>query len=146
MKINLQLFARAQSWNWELSFDGNVIPIQKLGELSEGGEEGRLEVVDGSRKYMIGDQIFGIGEIETSVLVKNKNERREFDLMNDFAKSSRTRDVFAIGRDKQGFAQMTYLLSNCGLAKGKKSGFDRKSKTEEVHTFFLMPEDVEEIR
>ena len=144
-QINLQLHARAQSWNWELVIDGETVNIQTLGELSEGGEEGRIEVVDGSRKYRIGDQIFDIGEIATSVLIKNKTERREFDILNNFAKSAKPRDVFAVGRDKEGNAQMTYLLSNCSLARAKKSAFDRKSKTEEIANFVLMPEDVEEV-
>lgn len=145
MKFNLQLFARAQSWNWELDLGGGeIVFIQTLGEISEGGQEGRIEVVDGSKKYRIGDQIYDIGEIETSVLIKNKIERRDYDLMNAFSKA-RPKDIFAIGRDSQGVPQMTYLLSNCGCAKGTKGAFDRKSKAEETHKFVLMPEDVKEV-
>jgi len=142
--ILLQLFARAQSWNAELKIDSDTIFPQSVGEMSEGGEEGRLDVVDGDRKYKIGDQIFDIGEIPISILVKNKTERREFDTLNNFSKG-KPRDVYLIYRDSQGTPQLTYLLSNCGCQKGKKNAFDRKSKAEDSHTFVLTPEDVKEI-
>lgn len=147
MKLDLQLFVgRAQAWNWELSI-GAAIPInvQKLGEFSAGGEEGRIEVVDGSKKYKIGDQIYSVDEVETSILVKNKGERPEYDAMIEYAQSSKPRDIFAIARDGEGNVQMTYLFSNCRLAKGKKSAFDRKGKAEETHTFFLLPSDIDEV-
>lgn len=145
-KIDLQLFARAQAWNWEVDLGGGqIIPVQKLGEFSEGGEEGRIEVVDGNKRYKIGDQIYMIDEIETSILVKNKGERFEYEAMKSFSESSIPRDVFAIARDGEGNPQMTYLFKNTRLARGKKSAFDRKSKTEELHTYFLLPEDIKEI-
>ncbi len=142
-QIELQLFARAQSWNVELKIGADVVYVQTLGEVSE-GEEGRIEVTDGNRKYRIGDQIFDVGEIAVSVLVKNKNENREHDVMEAFAKGA-PRDVFAIWRDSQGVAQLTYLLANCGLQRGRKNAFDRKSKAEDTHTYTLTPEDVRKI-
>ncbi len=141
--INLQLFARAQSWNTELKIGADTVYVQTASEVSE-GEEGRIDVVDGDRKYKIGDQIFDVGEISVTILMKNKNERRDYDLLNDFSKG-RPQDVFMIFRDSQGVPQLTYLLSNCGCHRGKKNAFDRKSKAEDSHTFILTPEAVKEV-
>lgn len=146
-KINLQLFVgRAQAWNWEIDLGGgSVIPVLKLGEFSEGGEEGRIDVVDGSKKYKIGDQIYQINEIEVTILIKNSSERPEYDAMKLFSEQTKPRDIFVTARDGEGKAQMTFVFTNCRLAKGKKSAFDRESKKQETHTFFLLPDDINEI-
>jgi len=144
IRINLQLFARATSWNAELKIDSETIYPQDVAETSEGGEEERIEVADGDRKYKIGSQIFMIDEIPVTVLMKNKNERREYDVLKEFSKG-KPRDVFLIYRDSQGTPQLTYLLANCGCQRGKKNAFSRKSKSEDTHTFILTPEDVKEI-
>ncbi|TGN20786.1 hypothetical protein [Leptospira idonii] len=141
--IDLQLFARAQSWNAELKIDADTVYVQNISEVSE-GEEGRIDVVDGDRKYKIGDQIFDVGEITATVLMKNKTERRDYDLLNEFAKG-KPKDVFLTFRDSQGVPQLTYLLSNCGCHRGKKNAYDRKSKAEDTHTFILTPEAVKEV-
>jgi hypothetical protein len=142
--LNLQLHARAQSWNWEVNI-GTPINVQKIGEFSKGGEEGSIEVVDGSRRYKIGDQIFGTDEIEISVLVKNANERAEYDALMSYAESSKPRDVYVTGRDGEGVAQMSFIFTNCRLRRGKLNAFDRKSKAEQTHTFFLLPENIEAV-
>ncbi len=135
--------SRAQSYNWELDIDGKTIHVLSLGEFSE-GEEGRIEVADGERKYKIRDQIFNVDEIETTILIKK--DKYEYNIMQNFVKSGEPRDVFAIARDSLGTAQLTYLYKNCDCAFGKKSAFDRKSKTEETKKYFLIPEDIVEIK
>lgn len=147
--------ARATSWNWELeipagvdSGGGSVFPVS-IGEFGE-GEEGRIEVADGDRKYKIRDQIFNIDEIETSILVrKDWNEPgSEFRIMQDWCQSGEVKDVIltarGAGRDPDRQIELQYILLNCELAMGKHSAFDRKSKTEDTKKFFLIPDEVEE--
>lgn len=150
--------ARAVSWNWELQFGGtqggsvtNVVYPTSLGEFSE-GEEGRIDVADGDRKYKIRDQIYSIDEIEIAVLIKN--DRREYDALWNWANSGTTQDAWLVakgaGRDQNSGGggreeRMVFLLTNCQCAMGKKSAFDRQSKTFETRKFFLIPEDIQEI-
>ncbi len=134
--------ARAQSYNWEMEVEGSTVYPLSIGDFSE-GEEGRIEVADGNRTYKIRDQVFSVDEVEVKILVKN--DRIEYDLMQNFVKSGKPRDVFIIGRDAVGTTRMTYLFSNCECTFGKKSGFDRKSKAEETRSYFLIPEDIVEV-
>ena len=148
---------RAVSWNWELQFGGGqgkssvVVYPTSLGEFSE-GEEGRIDVADGDRKYKIRDQIYAIDEIEITVLIKN--DRYEYDALWGWANSGGTQDAWLVakgaGRDVDSGVggreeRMVFLLSQCQCAMGKKSAFDRQSKTFETRKFFLIPEDVQEI-
>jgi len=149
---------RAVSWNWELQFGGtqgdsavSTVYPTSLGEFSE-GEEGRIDVADGDRKYKIRDQIYAIDEIEITVLIKDKRE--EYDALWDWANRGDTQDAWLVakgaGRDTDSGGggrqeRMVFLLSNCQCAMGKKSAFDRQSKTFETRKFFLIPEDIEEV-
>jgi len=148
---------RAVSWNWELQFGGtqgdsavSTVYPTSLGEFSE-GEEGRIDVADGDRKYKIRDQIYAIDEIEITVLIKN--DRYEYDALWGWADSGGTQDAWLVakgaGRDAPGGGgreeRMVFLLSQCQCAMGKKSAFDRQSKTFETRKFFLIPEDIQEI-
>lgn len=145
---------RAVSWNWELHFDdqhSNIIRPTSLGEFGE-GEEGRIEVADGDRKYKIRDQIYAIDEIEITILVKS--DRIEYDLMQAWCTSGETKNVWLVakgaGRDVDSGGSgreevMRFLLGNCQCAMGKKNAFDRQAKTFDTKKYFLIPETVEEI-
>ena len=147
--------ARAVSWNWELHFDNahtSVIYPTSVGEFGE-GEEGRIDVADGDRKYKIRDQIYAINEIEITILIKN--DRREYDLMQEWCMKGATRNMWLVakgaGRDTASGGtgreeKMRFLLGNCQCAMGKKSAFDRQSKTFDSKKYFLIPETVEEVR
>ena len=142
--------ARATSFNWELHISENatdVIYPSSLGEFGE-GEEGRLDVADGDRKYKIRDQIYDIGEVECTILIKD--DFRELTLMDRWASSGLSRPVWLVakgaGKDNVGSGRvttMTYLLTNCQCAMGKKNAFDRQSKTHESKKYFLIPEEIE---
>lgn len=130
--------SRAQSYNWEISIDDETTIYPKtIAEFSE-GEEGRIEVVDGNRKYKISDQIGMVDEVEIDVLIKK--DLAEVKALESL--QSGTRDIFVIGRDGAGNEALAYLFANCGVTKGKKSAFDRSSKAEETMKFFLTPESI----
>lgn len=133
---------RAISLNWEIDIDGKTIYPKSIGEFSP-GEEGRIDVADGDRKYKIRNQIREIGEVQVTILLKK--DRYEYDIMNAFARSGRPRDIFVIGRDAEDKAAFTYRFKNCDCTEGKKSAFDRSSKTEDTLTYFLIPDDIEEM-
>ena len=134
--------ARAVSYNWEIVVDDQTIHPVEIGEFGE-GEEGRIEVADGDRKYKIRDQIFNIDEIETTILLRK--DRYEYDIMQNWCISGETKDVFLIGRDSAKVAQLTFLLTNTDCAMGKFTAFNRKSKDELRKKYMLLPEYVEEI-
>lgn len=134
--------ARAVSYNWEIVVDDQTIHPVEIGEFGE-GEEGRIEVADGDRKYKIRDQIFNIDEIETTILLRK--DRYEYDIMQNWCISGETKDIFLIGRDSAKVAQLTFLLTNTDCAMGKLTAFNRKSKDELRKKYHLLPEYVEEI-
>lgn len=134
--------ARAVSYNWSIMVDDQEIHPVEIGEFGE-GEEGRIEVADGDRKYKIRDQIFNIDEIEVTILLRK--DRYEYDIMQDWCISGETKDVFLIGRDSAKVAQLTFLLTNTDCAMGKFTPFNRKSKDELRKKYMLLPEYVEEI-
>lgn len=133
---------RGTSYNWELQIYGQTIHLLTLGEFGE-GEEGRIKTADGRRKYSIRDQIFDLGEIECTILIQRS--RFYYNLMQRWCLSGDILDAFLIGRDAAGNAMMTYLLSECECAMGKKNEFDRKSKKEDTKKYFLLPYLTEEI-
>ncbi len=135
--------ARAQSWNIEVEIEGQIIHPLSFGEFSE-GEVGRIEVADGNRKYMIGDQIFSVGEIPMTVLIKD--DKRDFRICKEAALGGRASDVFVRFRDAAGTVKLSYLLAQCEVLMGKKNAFDRKSKSEDSQNFVLAPTDVTEIQ
>lgn len=134
--------SRALSLNWELDIDGNTIEPLSLGEIGE-GDEGRVETADGGVKYKVRDQIFVVDEIELMILIKK--DKRDYNILQEVCKSGITRDIYAIGRDASGESIITYALVNCDVAMGKKSAFDRASKTVDTKKYYLIPEYVEEI-
>jgi hypothetical protein len=136
--------ARNTSWNVEIDVDGNIIHPVTLGEFSE-GEEGRIEVADGGRKYKIRDQIFNVDEVPLQINMKAKDARFEYETMQAFVQSGLPRDVFVVFRDGAGVAQLTYLFQNCDCAYGKKNAFDRKSKSEDMKGYILLPDDIVEV-
>lgn len=115
------------------------LEISEFGE----GEEGRIKVADGSRKYNIRDQIFDIGEFEVTILITK--DRFEYDILQEWCTSGETRDCYLVGRDSQGIAQITYLLTNTDLAMGRKNAFNRNSKEADTKKYFLIPEYCEEV-
>lgn len=134
--------ARAVSWNWELEVDGQTIHPLEIGEFGE-GEEGRIEVADGDRKYKIRDQIYNIDEITLTILIKM--DRYYYNIMQDWCVSGATKNVFLIARDSAKVAQMTLLCTNTQLAMGKHNAFNRQSKEADKKKYFMIPEYVEEI-
>jgi hypothetical protein len=140
--INLQRFSRAVSWNWELKVDDQTIHPLEIAEFGE-GEEGRIEVADGDRKYKIRDQIFNIDEIEVRILITK--DRFEYDIMQHWCTSGETKNVYLIARDSAKETQMTFLLTNTDLAMGKHNAFNRKNKEEDTKRYFMIPEYVDEI-
>jgi len=133
---------RATSYNWEIEIDGKTIHPLSIGEFGE-GEEGRVETADGNRKYKVRDQIFNIDEIEVVILITD--DRNYYDIMQEWCLKGDIKDIYIIGRNAAGEAAMTFLCSNCDCAMGKKSPFDRKSKSEDTKKYMILPEYVEEI-
>ena len=134
--------ARAVSYNWSIEVDGVEIHPVEIGEFGE-GEEGRIEVADGDRKYKIRDQIFNIDEIEVTILVRK--DRFEYDIMQDWCTSGETKNVYLIGRDSAKVAQLVFELTNTDLAMGKLTAFNRKSKDELRKKYMMLPEYVTDI-
>lgn len=149
---------RAVSWNWEVQLSDNPadwIYPSSLGEMGE-GEEGRIDVADGDRKYKIRDQIYAVDEVQVTILMRT--DRREYNLLRDWSRSGATKAavyVVAKGAGKDAPASggtgagreemMIFVLKQCQCAMGKKSAFDRQSKAFDTMTFFLIPEDIEEL-
>lgn len=134
---------RAVSWNWELQVNDAVVHPLEIGEFGE-GEEGRIEVADGDRKYKIRDQIFNVDEIPVTILIKK--DRYYYEVMQDWCLSGETRTAFLVARDSAHEIQMTFRLANCDCAMGKHNAFDRANKEPDKKTYYLIPDDVEEIQ
>jgi hypothetical protein len=134
--------ARAVSWNWELQVDGKTIHPLEISEFGE-GEEGRIEVADGDRKYKIRDQIWNIDEITVTILIKK--DRYYYRIMQDWSVSGATKNVYLIARDMAHVPQMTFLLSDTDCAMGKHNAFNRASKEADKKKFHLIPDFVEEV-
>lgn len=132
--------AKAQSYNWEVEIGEKTIYPKVIAEFST-REEGRIEVTDGNVKYKIPDQISMVDEVEIDILIKPGLE--EVKILED-AKIG-TRDIFVVGRNGAGKAELTYVFTDCGVASGKKSASDRSSKTEETQKFILLPADIERV-
>jgi len=156
--------SRGVSWNYEVHLGSTpaewVYPTS-IGEFSE-GEEGRIDVADGDRKYKIRDQIYMVDEIQIVILLRK--DRREYNLMQDWCRATGPDAVKesvlivakGAGRDAQSPVEgatvgdgreetMVWALYNCECAMGKKSAFDRQSKTFDTMTYFLIPTDIEEL-
>lgn len=135
--------ARALSLNWEYEVDGHIIHPLEIGEFGE-GEEGRIKVADGSRKYSVRDQIFDIGEIPITILVTR--DRYEYDIMQEWSTSGDIKDTVILrGRDGRGVALYTYILSEVDCAMGQHNAFNRDSKEVDKKKYTLLPTFVEEM-
>jgi hypothetical protein len=148
--------ARALSLNWDVQLGADpsswIFPTS-IGEFGE-GEEGRIDVADGDIRYKIKDEIFDVGEIPITILLKK--DRRELELMEAWATAQGVdaiRDVYLVGRgagrnNEDGTGReivFTYLLRQCECARGKKNAFDRQGKTFDTKSYILIPADVEEV-
>jgi hypothetical protein len=155
--------SRAISLNYEIQIEpGNPATYlypSTIGEFSE-GEEGRIAVADGDRKYMIRDQIYDMGEVPFTILLRK--DRREYNLCQNWAKDGTIYEsVYIVGRgagkDEMSPADdnlsaasnreivFVWELSNCELAIGKKSAFDRQSKAVDSKNYVLIPTEIEDI-
>ena len=134
--------ARASSLNAEIVIDGKTIYPLEVSEIGE-GEEGRIDVADGSRKYKVRDQIFDIGEVAVTILFTK--DRYEYEIMQDWCISGAVKDIYVIYRDSAKNARLTYLLTNCECAMGKKNAFNRNSKEVDTKKYTLLPEFIEEV-
>lgn len=158
--------SRALSMNFEIQIEpGNpatYIYPSSIGEFSE-GEEGRIDVADGDRKYKIRDQIYDMGEVPFTILLRK--DRREYNLLQNWAKAvgdeAVKASVYIVGRgagkDDMSPADdglntgsnreevFVFELSNCECAIGKKSAFDRQSKTFDSKNYVLIPTEIEDI-
>ena len=155
--------ARGTSYNYALLFDdGMLIHPSKIGEIGE-GEEGRIDVTDGSRKYKVRDQIFDIGEIEITILLTEsrfpgsrlseegidgdgnpviQQAQTEYNYLQAWSRNGGVRDVSIVGLDVAGNVKRTWVCDNCELAMGKKNDFDRDSKAVDTKKYFLLPESI----
>lgn len=133
---------RAVSWNWELQIGKKTVHPLEVGEFGE-GEEGRIEVADGDRKYKIRDQIFNIDEIPVTILIKR--DRDYYNTMQEWCLSGESRNVYLIARDSAKVIQMKFLLRDTELAMGKHNAFNRQSKEPDKKKYFMIPWEVEEI-
>ena len=148
--------ARASSLNVEVVVNGYTIYPLELGEVGE-GEEGRIDVADGGRKYKVRDQIFDIGEIPITILLTNTGLAiasdgtqasaglSEYSEMQAWCTSGAVYDVFVIFRDSAQTAVLTYQFSNTQCAMGKKNAFNRNSKEVDTKQYTLLPEFIEQV-
>lgn len=134
--------ARASSLNAEILIDGQTIHPLEISEIGE-GEEGRIGVADGSQKYKVRDQIFDVGEVGITILFTK--DRYEYEILQDWCMSGAVKDVYVVYRDSAKNARLTYLLSNCECAMGKKNAFNRNSKEVDTKAYALLPEFIEEV-
>lgn len=141
--------ARVISYNWHLEIpapNGGTIHPVEIGEFGP-GEEGRIEVADGTRKYKIADQIFSVDEIP--VTINMKKDRYEYDIMEAWAErldsDEGQKDIYLHMTDSAGVSQLIFLLGNCQCARAKFTPFNRKSKDELRSRYILIPEEVEEV-
>ena len=134
--------ARATSYNYEIEVNGQTIQPLKIGGFSE-GEEGRIEVADGSRKYRVRNQIFDIGEIEVEILMTKR--LGDYNIMQDWCLNGRTQNCSIIGRDAAGVRAVEWLLTDCEVAMGKKNDFDRNSKAIDTKKYFLLPLYIDQV-
>jgi hypothetical protein len=157
--------ARGTSWNYEIlipsagsggtpsSQGGTVYPLE-IGEFGE-GEEGRIVVADGDRKYKIRDQIFDIGEIPVTILVRADYDQpgSEYQIMQDWCNSGSVKDgvyIIARGAGRDNVApgrsqELRILCDQVQLAMGKHSAFNRGSKTVDTKQYYMIPETVSEV-
>ena len=156
--------SRVTSYNLALLFDdGFLIHPKTIGEFGE-GEEGRIDVADGSRKYKVRDQIFDIGEIEleiyiaaafpgssygTEVTTNADGEeittnltKSEYAYMQAWVVDGGERDVSIVALGVAGGVEREWMCTGCELAMGKKNAFDRGSKSEDTKKYFLLPSNV----
>ena len=134
--------ARATSLNAEIVIDGKTIYPLEISDIGE-GEEGRIDVADGSRKYKVRDQIFDIGEVAVTILFTK--DRYEYEIMQDWCMSGVVKDIYVIYRDSAKNARLTYLLTNTECAMGKKNAFNRNSKEVDTKKYTMLPEFIEEV-
>ncbi len=136
--------ARTQSLNYHLELDdGRIIEPRSLSEFGE-GDEGRIEVADGARKYRTRDNIFDIGEIKTEIYLRDHwyEPTSEFSVMQEWSNKNLKKDIFIIGTDITGDEKIAWYCTQCELAKGKKNDFDRNSKAIDFVTYYILPQDV----
>ena len=133
--------ARATSLNVELVVDGKYIFPLELGEVGE-GEESRIDVADGGRKYKVRDQIFDIGEVPVTILLTR--DKYEYLIMQDWCISGAVKDVAVNYRDSARNIRFQYMMYNCECAMGKKNAFNRNSKEVDTKKYTLLPTDIED--
>ena len=155
--------SRITSYNLALLFDdGFLIHPKTIGEFGE-GEEGRIDVADGSRKYKVRDQIFDIGEIELEIYIaedsfaastyKKDGEDAdgnvivsppwtEYTYFQDWVANGGSKDLSIVALDVSGKIKREWRCTGCELAMGKKNAFDRGSKSEDTKKYFLLPSNV----
>lgn len=118
---------------------GRVFPIN-MGEFGD-NIQGLLEIVDGNIKYKIKDQIKILEEIETNVNIHR--DQIEFKVMEEWADSDEARDVSVFFKDSAGNVVLQFVFLSCQCNKDKKNAYDRKSKSEDMRKYFLVPKDIE---
>jgi len=133
----------ANSWNIEVDMpSGHTLKPLTFGEFGE-GEEGRIDVADGEKKYKVRDQILSVDEVMMTILIKrDKIDYREC----QDASVQEAANWFVRFVDPQKVTQLTFLFKNVELVKGKKNAFDRNSKAVDTKSYILLPEDIEEIQ
>lgn len=138
--------SRIQSWNWHLEIGvGSQVHPVSLGEFGE-GDEGRIEVADGSRKYRIRDNIWDIGEIECILYLRDDSlqPNSEYLRMEALCNNNVATDIYIVATDITGLSneKMVWLCKQCEVTKGKKNAFDRNSKAADTVKYFILPQEV----
>lgn len=134
--------SRATSYNYEIEVDGKTIHPLELGEFGE-GEEGRITIQDGCIVYFTRNEIVTTREVPVAILIQENREY--YNILHQWVKSKAIKDIFIIGRNSAGLAKATFLLTNCECAIISRSKFNRKSKTEDIQNFSIIPEYIEEV-
>ena len=140
--------ARAVSWNWHIELeDTSEIHAKTIAGFGS-GEEGRIEVSDGSRKYRIRDNIFDVGEIPVTIYLRDNyaDPNSEYSKMENWTNNNIVQDIFIVATDITGSgAKMKWQATECELAKGKKNDFDRNAKEADTMSYVILPREVEPI-
>lgn len=134
--------SRATSYNYEIEVDGKTIHPLELSEFGE-GEEGRIKIQDGCIIYSARDEIVTTNEVRVTILIQENREY--YNIFYQWVKSKAIKDIFIIGRNSAGLAKSTFLLTNCECVFDSRNKFNRKSKTEDIQIFSIIPEYIEEV-
>lgn len=134
---------RVISRNAEIDVGGKIITPMKLGDF--GPKVGTVQATDGKAIYEISNQVTTYEKIEVDIAMTD--DKREYDIMEDWWKSGAAKDVFVRLRNASGDVHQSFLLSACQCVPDALSGFDAKSKNyQDMKKYNMLPKSIEEIK